>query len=246
MMRKSSNVFRLSLIFFSTTTLSTVTSTSTIPTRMYSTLALVSLLHLSSGTTTPPLQLALVSPFASQDKTARAFLNSEKKKKEKKKKVEDYAPPPPYKAPDPSIYSSPPAPKPSYSPASPSYLEPPPPPAPKSPNTSYASPLSLPYAAEKPNPPSHRAPASFPAKDSKSRAPVVQHPHQQAVDLYASPGAPDLYGAPPPDPTTTKAPPEYVTEIAVPEPDLNIFQLVPLFLITTIAVIASTIIGSLF
>ena len=167
---------------------------------MHSTLMLVSLLPIASGTTTPPLQLALVSPFASQDKTARAFLNSEKKKKSKK--VEDYAPPPPYKAPDPSIYSSPPAPKPSYSPASPSYLEPPPPP-PKNPkNTSYAAPLSLPYAAEKPNPPSHRAPASFPAKDSKSRAPVVQHPHKQ--DLYASPGAPDLYGAPPPDPTTTK------------------------------------------
>jgi len=209
---------------------------------MHSTLMLVSLIPLSSGTTAPPLQLALVSPFASQDKTARTFLNSEKEKK----KVEDYAPPPPYKAPDPSIYSSPPAPKPSYSPASPSYLEPPPPP-PKSPNTSYASPLSLPYAAEKPNPPSHRAPVSFPEKDSKSRAPVVQHPHHQEFDLYASPGAPDLYGAPLPDPTTTKVPPEYVTELVqLPQqPDLNIFQLVPLFLITTIAVIASTIIGNL-
>ena len=170
-------------------------------TRMHSTLVLVFILPLSSSTTTPPLQLALVSPFASEDKTARTFLNSESKK------VEDYAPPPPYKAPDLSIYSSPPAPKPSYSPASPSYLEPPPPP-PKSPNSSYASPLSLPYhPAEKPNPPSNRAPASFPDKDSKSRAPVVQHPHyhDHEVDLYAAPGgAPDLYGAPPPDPTTTK------------------------------------------
>jgi len=208
---------------------------------MYSRLLLsLSMVCLSSSTSTPPLQLALVSPFASklQDKTARTFLNSEKTKSE------DYAPPPPYKAPDPSIYTSPPAPKPSYSPASPSYLEPPPPP-PKSPNTSYAAPLSLPYAPEKPAPPSHRAPASYPDKDSKSRAPVVQHPHHD-VDLYGAPGAPDLYGAPPPDPTTTKAPPEYVTEIAPSEPDLNIFQLVPLFLITTIAVIASTIIGSLF
>ena len=168
---------------------------------MHSTLVLVFILPLSSSTTTPPLQLALVSPFASEDKTARTFLNSESKK------VEDYAPPPPYKAPDLSIYSSPPAPKPSYSPASPSYLEPPPPP-PKSPNSSYASPLSLPYhPAEKPNPPSNRAPASFPDKDSKSRAPVVQHPHyhDHEVDLYAAPGgAPDLYGAPPPDPTTAK------------------------------------------
>merc|ERR550532_1609177 len=100
--RKSSNVSLLNLISFSTTTSSSTTST-----RMHSTLMLVSLIPLSSGTTAPPLQLALVSPFASQDKTARTFLNSEKKEK----KVEDYAPPPPYKAPDPSIYSSPPAPK---------------------------------------------------------------------------------------------------------------------------------------
>jgi len=187
-------------------------------------------------------RVALVSPFSSQDAAERDFktkedpLNATKHSKH------------------PSSSSS----KPSYHPhdkPQPTYLEPPPPP-----------PKVSSYVA----PPTTLSPPYEPPKDEHKEEIEVVHHHHEDIDLpsydpkpYKDTSKPvydpnhvddlDLYGSVPdtivyPAPTDHYAPPHtgYGDGAVIYEKDLNIYQLVPLFLITTLAVIASTVVGSWF
>lgn len=168
------------------------------------------------------------------------------------------APPPPASySPPTSDYQTPSESPPSYSvpeaPKAPTYPLTPPP-KPKAPKPSYG------------NPDLYGAPeAPYPAQEDLYGAPEETYPPQE--DLYGAPEetsspteqsyvAPDnsyeagpvnLTGRPYYDPYEVASELTTVeTDLAEPEKDLNIYQLVPLFLITTVAVILSTIVGSFF